>query len=142
MKRSILAILTVGLLIFLAACGNENHEKNNHSDHESSKHASSDKPEALKVALDTPKEVKKGEDVELSAKVTLGKENVDDADEVMFEIVKDDDKETSEMKNAKESKNGVYKLNYTFEEAGNYNITSHVTARDQHTMPNKDITVQ
>lgn len=138
MKRILLGLLTVLVISVLAACGNDKkEEEQNHSEHKSS-----DKPQALEVALNVPKEAKSGEDVELSAEVTLGKEKVKDADEVMFEIVKDGDKGSSEMKKVKENKDGVYKLKYKFKDAGKYNVTSHVTARDQHTMPNKDIDVK
>lgn len=138
LKRILLGLLTVLVISVLAACGNDKkEEEQNHSEHKSS-----DKPQALEVALNVPKEAKSGEDVELSAEVTLGKEKVKDADEVMFEIVKDGDKGSSEMKKVKENKDGVYKLKYKFKDAGKYNVTSHVTARDQHTMPNKDIDVK
>ena len=46
------------------------------------------------------------------------------------------------MKKVKENKDGKYTLKYKFDEEGTYNITSHVTARDQHTMPNKDINIK
>ncbi|EZX23654.1 MULTISPECIES: FixH family protein [Mammaliicoccus] len=138
MKRILLGVLTVLVISVLAACGNDKKE----DEHHHSEHKSSDKPQALEVALDVPKEAKSGEEVELSAKVTLGDEKVKDADEVMFEIVKDGDKKSSEMKKVKENKDGVYTLKYKFKEAGQYNVTSHVTARDQHTMPNKDINIK
>ena len=97
MKRILLGVLTVLVISVLAACGNDKKE----DEHHHSEHKSSDKPQALEVALDVPKEAKSGEEVELSAKVTLGDEKVKDADEVMFEIVKDGDKKSSEMKKVK-----------------------------------------
>ncbi len=138
LKRILLGLLTVLVISVLAACGNDKKEE----EHNHSEHKSSDKPQALEVALNVPKEAESGEEVELSAEVTLGKEKVKDADEVMFEIVKDGDKGSSEMKKVKENKDGVYKLKYKFKDAGKYNVTSHVTARDQHTMPNKDIVIK
>lgn len=143
MKRVLLGLLSLIIISVLAACGNDNKEKEeNHSEHKQSDHDSSDKPQALEVKLDVPEEANKGEEVDLSAEVTLGKEKVKDADEVMFEIIKDGDKKNSEMKKVKENKDGKYTLKYKFDEEGTYNITSHVTARDQHTMPNKDINIK
>ncbi|MBM6629845.1 FixH family protein [Mammaliicoccus vitulinus] len=138
MKRIVISILTVLMISVLAACGNDKKE----DEHNHSEHKSSDKPQALEVALNVPKEAKSGEEVELSAEVKLGDEKVKDADEVMFEIVKDGDKASSEMKKVKENKEGVYTLKYKFKEAGKYNVTSHVTARDQHTMPNQNINIK
>nr|WP_263314023.1 FixH family protein [Mammaliicoccus sp. Marseille-Q6498] len=137
MKRLLLTLLTLLVISVLVACGKDKEKEHDHSDHKSS-----DKPQALKVDLNVPKEGKKGEEVELSAKVTLGDEKVKDADEVMFEIIKDGDKKTSQMKKVKENKDGLYSLKYKFDEPGTYNVTSHVTAKDQHTMPNKDITIK
>ncbi|WP_323703065.1 FixH family protein [Mammaliicoccus sp. Dog046] len=135
MKRWLPGILIILVISVLVACGN-NSEKQ-HSDHKSS-----DKPQALKADLKVPSEAKKGETSELSVAVTLGDEKVKDASEVKFEIVKNGDKDHSEMKTAKNNKNGEYTLKYDFKDAGKYNITSHVTARDQHTMPNKNVNVK
>lgn len=142
MKRVLLGFLSLIIISVLAACGNDNKEKEDHSEHKQSKHDSSDKPQALEVKLDVPEEANKGEEVDLSAEVTLGKEKVKDAEEVMFEIIKDGDKKNSEKKKVKENKDGKYTLKYKFDEEGTYNVTSHVTARDQHTMPNKDINIK
>lgn len=136
MKRLLLSILTILVISVLAACGNKD-EEHHHSDQKSS-----DKPQALKANLNVPKDVNKGETVDLSVAVTLGDEKVKDASEVMFEIVKDGDKDNSEMKKAKHNKNGEYTIKYKFKDAGKYNITSHVTARDQHTMPNENVNVK
>lgn len=138
MKRILLSVLTIMIIAVLAACGNDKDEKeNSHKEHKSE-----EKPQALEVKLDIPKEAKQGEEVNLKAEVTLGDKKVKDADEVMFEIAKDGDKKASTMKKVKHDKDGIYTLKYKFETPGTYNITSHVTAKDQHTMPNQDIEIK
>lgn len=38
--------------------------------------------------------------------------------------------------------NGVYVVTTTFQEAGNYFVIAHVTARDMHNMPKMEFTVE
>lgn len=131
-------MLMTGLCIaVLAACSNdEKHEAHeNHAKQESKEVA------PLTVDLTIPEHVEKGKATEIKALVKHGKEKVDDADEVMFEIIKDGDSKNSVKETIKEGKDGVYTLKYTFKEDGNYNIISHVTAFNQHTMPNKEVTI-
>lgn len=40
------------------------------------------------------------------------------------------------------SGNGTYKAESILMKEGNYDVTSHVTARTQHSMPTKELTVQ
>lgn len=132
MKKTAL-LLAAG--IALAGCSN----MNEHAGHTSS---SSEKLEPLKVKLTVPAIAATGEKVSLKAAVTYGKEKVDDADEVMYEIIKDGNSKKSVKKMVERSKDGVYSLDYTFKQAGKYTVISHVTAKNQHTMPQKEITVQ
>jgi len=73
------------------------------------------------------------------AKVTQGKEKINDAD-VSFEIwrSKDPNHEKIAITHAKD---GVYRLEKIFKQEGTYYIISHVTARDMHNMPKKEFTV-
>lgn len=77
--------------------------------------------------------------VTFEAKVTQGKDQVEDA-EVIFEIwrAKNDNHEKVEIKH---SENGVYRLEKSFNQEGTYYIISHVTARDMHNMPKKEFVV-
>lgn len=122
--------------MLLAACGasSENHE-GHHS------HESSDKVTPVKVKLTVPDHIKVDEKVELSAKVTHDGKNVNDADEVMFEIIRDHNTKTSVKKKVTKATDGIYKLDYTFDKKGKYEVISHVTAHNQHTMPDKQLTV-
>jgi len=77
--------------------------------------------------------------VTFEAKVTQGKDQVEDA-EVIFEIwrAKNDNHEKVEIKH---SENGIYRLEKAFNQEGTYYIISHVTARDMHNMPKKEFVV-
>lgn len=78
---------------------------------------------------------------EIQAKVWQGDENIDDADEVVFEIWKDGHEDESEHLDGESVGDGIYSLPYTFEEDGIYYVIAHVTARDMHTMPKKEFIV-
>lgn len=134
-------VLIIGLCtVALAACGKEE-KKEGHEAHENHATTSDEKVQALTVDLTVPEHVEKGKTVEIKALVKHGKEKVNDADEVMFEVIKDGDTKNSVKEKVKKAKDGVYTLTYTFKEDGTYNIISHVTAFNQHTMPNKEITI-
>lgn len=125
-------VLSAGLV--LAACGQTAEKHEEHSKTEAS-------VQPVNVELTVPEKAEAGEEVTLKAKVTQADKAINDADEVMFEIVKDGKNETSIKKKVKEAKDGVYTLPYTFKEDGSYEVTSHVTAENQHTMPNKTILI-
>ncbi|MEH7075393.1 FixH family protein [Neobacillus drentensis] len=86
-----------------------------------------------------PNPGKINEPITFEAKVTQGKDKVNDA-EVIFEIwrSKADKHEKMEIKPAE---NGIYRLEKAFPQEGTYYIISHVTARDMHNMPKKEFTV-
>jgi hypothetical protein len=132
MKKVSLFVLVGFLALFIAACGNSNEDNGAKED---------EKLEAIEAKLDVPEKGEKGETVSLSTKVTQGDENVEDADEVKYEIWKNGHKEESEMIEAKHDKGGVYKAEKTFEEDGMYTVQVHVTARDMHTMPKAEIPI-
>ena len=130
-KVSIFMLLGV-MTLFLAACGDSNGENSTDEDK---------KMVQVDANLELPQEAKKGETVSLSTKVTQGDENVEDADEVKYEIWKNGKKEESEMIEANHDKEGIYKAEKTFEEDGMYTVQVHVTARDMHTMPKAEIAI-
>lgn len=130
--KKLVVILSAGLI--LAACG-QTEEKHDHAKQETAS------VEPVKVALSVPEKAEAGHEVKLTAKVTQNGKAINDADEVMFEIIKDGDKDKSTKKMVKEAKDGVYELPYTFDKDGSYQVISHVTAKSQHTMPDKTILI-
>jgi YtkA-like len=131
--KKILLFLALGILaLFVSACGNSSGDET--ADKEK-------KMEPIEAKLDVPEKSDKGENVGLSVKVTQGDENVEDADEVKYEIWKNGHKDESEMIEAKHEKDGVYTAEKTFDEDGMYTVQVHVTARDMHTMPKAEIAV-
>ncbi|MCU9614693.1 FixH family protein [Caldibacillus lycopersici] len=128
MKKILLFSLLSSIFIFLTAC---NQEKQN----------SGEVPEMVDVQLEVPKQAEAGEAVTLAAHVTQGNENVDDADEVIFEIWAKDKKEDSTMVEVTQHEKGIYQADYTFDESGIYYVQSHVTARRMHVMPKTEIVI-
>jgi len=130
MKRfQVLFILLISIFV-IAACGKEENEKQTQQA----------PPLPISVDLQVPETPDVGQEVELAAKVTQGEEVVADASEVEFEIIE----ETSGKKQMipAELKDDVYSIMTTFDQPGSYTVTSHVTARDMHTMPTKVVEVQ
>lgn len=128
MKKIMYIFITVLFLSLTAACGNH-HE------------GQEDKPQMLDVDLSiNPEKGQINEPIKFKAKVTQGKEKVNDADEVIFEIWRSKDN-THEKVEIKNSKDGVYSLEKTFQQEGTYYIISHVTARDMHNMPKKEFVI-
>lgn len=132
MKRFLLGI-TLTLSVILSACAADE----DHNDHTMS---DNDVPEMLMVELTVPETAVTGEEVEFVAKVTQGDEVVEDANEVEFEVLNKSTGE-KEMMEGTLNKDKNYSTSYLFEEVGVYDITSHVTARNMHTMPTKTIEV-
>jgi len=131
------------VLIALAACGSDADENDN---------ADTDLEElaALEVELDVSEEVDVDETVEMKAFVTYGDEEVTDADEVIFEVWEEGEKDesammdedgNSEMIDATNHEDGTYTAETSFDHDGLYHVQVHVTAREMHTMPKKEVTV-
>ncbi len=128
MKKVLLLVISLILLSMLGACNNN-------------KNSSSDVPKMLDVKLSVkPENGKVGEPITFEAKVTQGNENVNDADDVIFEIWRSKDP-NHERTTIKHPKNGIYQLQKTFQQEGTYYIISHVTARGMHNMPKKEFVV-
>lgn len=131
------------MLIVLSAChGNEQSERNseqqsNH-DHHQEKNVST---EPLKVEILTPDKLPVNQESILEARLTQGDELVNDAQEVQFEVWKENNKKQSEMIDGKLEKDGVYTAKKTFQEDGIYYVQAHATARGMHVMPIKKIVV-
>ncbi|MFZ7947208.1 MULTISPECIES: FixH family protein [Bacillaceae] len=97
-------------------------------------------PALLEVAIKTPDIVNAKEEVKIEAIVTQGEDKVNDAEEVNFEIWKEGQEKHARYIGKSQGK-GIYSINNTFSEEGKYYIVAHVTARDMHNMPKKEITV-
>ncbi|MHA6529022.1 FixH family protein [Paenibacillus sp. BAC0078] len=99
--------------------------------------------EPIKVELSwTPQQVSVNQMVTFEAVVTQAGEPVDDAKEVVFEIINKKDKSRKYEFTGESSGNGKYKADGTIEEEGEFTVTSHVTARTQHSMPSRELLVQ
>ncbi|MGM0835134.1 MAG: FixH family protein [Bacillota bacterium] len=98
--------------------------------------------EVVKVETELPADVQIEEEVDIRTHVTQGEENVEDAKEVQIEIWNvEEGKENSELIDAEHNGDGIYGVKYSFENKGIYRIQSHVTARDMHVMPTKQLVV-
>ncbi|MFC4408820.1 FixH family protein [Chungangia koreensis] len=130
MKRIHLLLILLLTVLLAAACGAEEKEE---------KSQESAPPVPISVDLQVPATAEVGQEVEVVAKVTQGEEVVTDASEVEFEIINDNSGEKTMV--PAELKEDQYTAVITLEQPGSYSVTSHVTARDMHTMPTKVIEV-
>ncbi|WP_018752847.1 FixH family protein [Paenibacillus sanguinis] len=90
----------------------------------------------------TPDSVRVGETVTFTATVTHNEERINDADEVAFEFWREDDTEEEHSQiTVTSAGDGTYVLEQSFDQPGTYKVISHVTARDQHSMPSKSFIV-
>ncbi len=120
----------VGLLfIILTACGSK------------AEQPKTAVPQPIEAKLLIPEQTKVNEAVTISTQISQNGKPVDDADEVKYEIWKNEEKEKSEMIDAKKTEKGIYAINKAFSEDGVYYVQVHVTARGMHTMPKSTITV-
>lgn len=96
----------------------------------------------VKVETELPADVQIKEEIVIQTHVTQGDENVEDAKEVQIEIWNvEQGKENSDRIDAEHNGDGVYVVKHFFEKKGIYRIQSHVTARDMHVMPTKQLVV-
>lgn len=130
MKR-ILAIGAILATLALSACG---------SNEDTQSTAADEVPELVEVDLIVPETANVGEAVVFTATVTQGEEIVEVVDEVKFEV-KNQSSGKNEMIDAFLNEDKEYEIKYTFKANGTYDVTSHVTARDMHTMPTKQIII-
>lgn len=98
--------------------------------------------EIVQVEIQFPEKVDEGEEVVVKTLVTQGEEKVEDAQEVQIEIWNvEKGKENSLLLDAEHVGDGVYEVKHSFKENGVYRVQSHVTARDMHVMPTKQLVV-
>lgn len=128
--RKIAAILTVIALI--SGCST------NQSEDVKSKEAIVEPVRADLIIHPSPVEVE--QEVTIEAILTQFDEKVDDADKVVFEIMKTDENK-SWVKEGNNEGEGIYSAKETFNEAGTYVVIAHVTARNMHVMPQREFEV-
>lgn len=96
----------------------------------------------IEVDFVVPEEaIDAGETVELLANVTYGDDIETDA-VVKYEVWLSGDQDNSETFEATNNGDGSYTADYTFEEAGTYEMYAHTDAQDMHTMPKKEVVVE
>ncbi|WP_042220711.1 FixH family protein [Oceanobacillus manasiensis] len=136
MLKKLIPVLVLFFFI-LSGCGNASNEESNVS--------GSNEEEGLKTLdvefLTEPNSFEPGQEGTIQVKVLHGEENVEDADEVLFEIWEKGNKEDSIKIEGELNEDGIYNLTHTFEDEGLYEVTAHVTARASHMMPTKEFNV-
>jgi len=126
MKKLLLVV--VPLLLMVVGCTSAPEEKTS--------------MEIVEVEMGIPENVTEQEEVVVKTLVTQGEEKVEDAKEVQFEIWNvEKGKENSVLLDAEHVGDGVYEVKHSFEDKGVYRVQSHVTARDMHVMPTKQMVV-
>jgi len=136
----IFQLLIFILVLILATACSSNTEEKSEGNNGSETVSAEEEPQVVEANIILPDTIFPKEEVTLKVEVTQGKEVVEDANEVMFEIWQDD-KEKSEMVEAKHEGNGIYSITKLFEQDGMYYVQTHVTARDMHVMPKKQLIV-
>lgn len=141
-KRMTFTLLSAFLIFLLGACGTSDDQTGetggDHAGHEETDADQVVHP--LTVDMQLPEKATVGEEVTIRTIVTMGDEIIEDADEVKYEIRNEAGE--SEMIVAEFDGEESYPIKKTFDEPGTYKVIPHTTARGQHTMPAKDITVE
>jgi hypothetical protein len=128
MKKVRLIFLSFVCVLVLASCASQ-------------KEKQSSIPKMLNVNLSiSPQKAVANQSITFKATVTQGKERVNDADEVTFEIWRSMDANHEKIE-IKKGKNGVYSLTKAFQQDGTYYVISHITARGMHNMPKKEFVI-
>ncbi len=87
-----------------------------------------------------PSPIEVNKEVTFEATVIQGNEKVVDASDVEFEIWKEGEENHEKIK-SEQQEDGIYSIKKTFADIGTYHVIAHVTARDMHTMPQRDFDV-
>lgn len=131
MKKFMILLFSLSLL---AGCGKNQSEESVESNQ-------NEVPKMIEVTINiTPEKIEPKEKATIQAHVTQGEENVDDAEEMEFEIGMEGQEETQKIPSVSEG-NGVYSIEKEFKDEGVYYVIAHVTARGMHTMPKQTFVV-
>ncbi|WP_152549779.1 FixH family protein [Geomicrobium sp. JCM 19055] len=128
LKRCLVAVASCGILV---GCANE----------ESDKSATNEMMEIVEVDVLFDYEFEETGNHELAIRISQGDGAIEDAQHVDFEIWKADERANGDIISASHAENGVYEINYTFNESGAYFVQTHVTAKGYHVMPLKGILI-
>lgn len=128
MKKWLFTLAAV--LVFLVGCNEKQIDTN----------SSSNMPIAIEVTIQVAEKLDIGV-TQLKAYVSQGGEEVNDADEVVFEVWKSGFRDEGVMVQGELDQKGEYVANYEFVEDGVYYMFAHTTARGMHIMPKQQIIV-
>ncbi len=135
MKKRNLAAGTVFIALLVTGCGQNDEAAPNKTSTEETAVV------PISVDLSVPEKGAADEQIPLKAVVTQGEQKVEDANEVVYEIWEDGKQEESWKVESKMTDAGIYEAEAKFDHDGKYHVQVHVTARDMHTMPMKEITI-
>ncbi|MFJ7638959.1 FixH family protein [Peribacillus sp. NPDC097225] len=97
-------------------------------------------PETMDATISVKGTLVSGKEVILETTVKEGSQLVNEAGEVLFEVRKSG-QDKREMLDAKNTGSGTYQVMHTFKEQGKYHVIAHVTAKNQHVMPEKEVVI-
>jgi len=106
-KKSLL-LVACSCLVILGACQSESAQKK------------SGLPEVVEADIQLPEEMEAGQEYPLKVVVTQGEENVDDAEEVVFEMTNLATPDESEKVDAVHDGKGMYSITTSFPKNGTY----------------------
>ncbi len=105
------------------------------------KSAHGDVPDIIDVNIETsPDQLLPNQPVTISAIISQGGDAVNDANKVEFEVWKRGEK-NHEKRKGKHQGEGKYSIERTFPSDGIYYVIAHVSARDMHNMPRRQLIV-
>lgn len=129
-KKFVIGLGALGCLalVFVGAtgCGTNNSATNQAMN--MSMNASNSLQPMATVKMTIPKETEVGKLNQFSVLVTQQGKPVNQADDVMFEIWQDVPNSKHEIIHAKRTGDGIYSIEYSFKNAGIYNVMYHVVA--------------
>ena len=126
-KKNVLFLSVITAMFFLFGCQEKEVEE--------------ELPAMIDVQVKiSPEAAKVNQKLLFEVTVTQGDEKVTDASSVEFEFGKKDGSDIEKI-TVKHNKDGIYSLEKSFGDAGDYYIIPHVTARDMHAMPKKEFSV-
>ncbi|MDQ0219937.1 FixH family protein [Peribacillus cavernae] len=131
MKR--VYLLFFASLLILSACQNKETAED--------KEVISNVPDPLTAEISSRGVNSTSKEILLEAIVTQGTKSLDHADEVTFEIRKSGE-DNRQLIEADNDGYGKYRIMHTFRDDGKYIVIAHVTAGEQHVMPEKELVIK
>ncbi|MED1202450.1 FixH family protein [Heyndrickxia acidicola] len=132
MKKIVFLSILAVMMAVTSACSTSN----------SSSELTKTMPEPIAVTLKVQSKASVNQEIPLKSIVKQGKDMVKDADEVMYETWKENQKDKDSMLDAKNEKDGTYTATVKFDQPGVYYVQVHVTARSMHDMPKTKIVIR